>query len=166
VVAEPVDRPEEPVEPPPLVPVGEYTPAKAPRRSMSERVPVINPRIASIITGAFVGLVGVALAFLAGRGCEAVRGVGSCGGIGLLALLVILAIEVVLGAALLQAWRISDPTSTSFLGVGLVAVFVLLFLLSSLSSVWMVLVIPVLSALAYLLSWWVTATFVDGPDAY
>ena len=33
----------------------------------------------------------------------------------------------VLGAALLKAWRISDPTSTSFLAVGMVAVLALLF---------------------------------------
>jgi len=101
---------------------------------------------------------------LAGRGCEAVRGVGSCGGIGLLALLVIVAVEVLLGAALLKAWRLSDPVSNSFLGVGLAAVFVLLFLLGSLESVWMLLVIPVVTALTFLLSWWVTNTFVEGLD--
>jgi hypothetical protein len=48
--------------------------------------------------------------------------------------------------------------------VGLVAVFVLLFLLSSLESGWMVVVIPVLSGLTFLLSWWVTETFVEGVD--
>jgi hypothetical protein len=126
--------------------------------------PRMNPRLAAVLTGAIVGLVGVLLAYLSGTGCEAVRGVGSCGGIGLLALLVIVAIEVVLGAAILKFWRLSDPTSTSFLGVGLVAVFVLLFLLSQLDSVWMIVVIPALSGLTFLVSWWVTETFVDPPD--
>ncbi|MCW2710536.1 MAG: hypothetical protein JWP24_730, partial [Marmoricola sp.] len=121
----------------------------------------IDPRIATALTGALVGLLGVVLAFLTSRGCETVRGVGSCGGFGLLALLLIVAIEIVLGAALLKAWRIHDPVSTSLLGVGLVAVFVLLFLLSSLASVWTVLVVPVVSALAFVLSWWVTETFVE-----
>ena len=103
---------------------------------------MINPRLAVALTGGVVGLVGVALTTVAGRGCEVIRGVGSCGGIGLLALLVILVLEILLGAALLKAWRLTDPTSTSFLGVGLAAVFVMLFLLESLESVWMFLVIP------------------------
>ena len=72
---------------------------------------------------------GCGLTTVAGRGCEVIRGVGSCGGIGLLALLVILVLEILLGAVLLKAWRLTDPTSTSFLGVGLAAVFVMLFLL-------------------------------------
>ena len=103
----------------------------------------------------------MALTSLAGRGCEVIRGVGSCGGIGLLALLVILALEIMLGAVLLKAWRLSDPTSTSFLGVGLAAVFVLLFLLSSLESVWMFLAIPLLTVATFVLSWLITETFAE-----
>jgi hypothetical protein len=122
---------------------------------------VIAPLLAAAITGGVVGLVGVALTSVAGRGCEVIRGVGSCGGIGLLALLVILVMEVLLGAILLKAWRLSDPGSTSFLGVGLAAVFVLLFLLSQLESVWMFLVIPVVTVLTFVLSWWVTETLVE-----
>jgi hypothetical protein len=137
------------------------TATRSPRSPRSLKVPVIDPRAAAVLTGAIVGLVGVLLAFVAARGCEVVRGVGSCGGVGLFALLAILAVEVVLGATMLKAWRITDPTSTSLLGVGLVAVFVLLFLLSSLESGWMAVVIPVLSGLTFLLSWWVTETFVE-----
>ncbi len=37
----------------------------------------------------------------------------------------------------------------------------LLFFLNQLESVWMLLVIPVLTAMTFLLSWWVTETFVD-----
>jgi hypothetical protein len=130
-----------------------------PRRERTPReLPVINPRLAVAISGGAVGLVGVALTTVAGRGCEVIRGVGSCGGIGLLALLVILVLEILLGAVLLQAWRHTDPTSTSVLGVGLAAVFVMLFLLESLESVWMFLVIPVLSVVTFLVSWLVTET--------
>ena len=124
-------------------------------------LPRINPRVAAVVTGLIVGVVGVVLSFGASRGCEAVRGVGSCGGTGLFALLAVLAIEILLGAALLKAWRLSDPTSTSFLGVGLVAVMALLFFLESLESVWMLVVLPVLTAITFLLSWWVTETFVE-----
>ncbi len=101
--------------------------AETPRKERS--LPVINPRIAVVITGLIVGFVGVLLAWGASQGCESVRGVGSCGGIGLFALLAVVALEVVVGAALLKAWRITDPTSTSFLGVGMVAVLALLFFL-------------------------------------
>ncbi len=134
---------------------------RAPRERTPVSLPAINPRIAALVTGLVVGLVGVLLSFGASRGCEAVRGVGSCGGSGLFALLAVLAIEVVLGAVLLKAWGIVDPASTSFLGVGLVAVLALLFFLRSLESVWMLLVIPVLTAITFLLSWWVTETFVE-----
>jgi hypothetical protein len=134
------------------------------RGSTARQLPAVDPRIAVVLSGALVGFLGVVLTVLAGRSCEAVRGVGSCGGIGLLALLVIVAIEVLLGAALLKAWRLYDPVSTAFLGVGLVAVFVLLFLLSSLDSIWMFVVIPVVGAIAFLISWWVTTSFVEGSD--
>ena len=66
----------------------------------------------------------------ASQGCEAVRGVGSCGGIGLFALLAVLLIEVLLGVRPAQGVAAADPTSTSFLGVGLVAVMALLFFLA------------------------------------
>ena len=138
-------------------PVGE--PVGRRRRERTPReLPVINPRLAVAISGGVVGLVGVALTSVAGRGCEVIRGVGSCGGVGLLALLVILVLEILLGAVLLKAWRLTDPTSTSFLGVGLAAVFVMLFLLTSLESLWMFLVIPLLSVVTFLVSWLVTET--------
>ena len=140
----------------------EPEPVAAARTRTPRTLPVVNPRIAAVVTGAVVGLLGIALAYIASRGCEIVRGVGSCGGIGLLALLAVLAVEVIVGAIMLKAWRLSDPASTSFLGVGLVAVFVLLFLLSSLESIWMVVVIPALTAVTFLASWWVTTTFVEG----
>ena len=114
-----------------------------------------------MLTGVIVGLIGMVLATGAGRGCEAVRGVGSCGGLGLLALLVVLAIEVVIGGALLRAAHVTDPASTAFLGVGMMAVIALLFLIGSLESPWMLVVLPIVTGLTFLLSWWVTETFVD-----
>ena len=139
-------------------------PEKAPRVAKERApltLPAIDPRIAAAATGIAVGLVAVCLIILALRGCEAVRGVGSCGGFGLFALLAILGVEVLLGAALLKAWKFTDPTSTSFLAVGLVAVVAMLFFLDALDSVWMFVVIPVLTALSYVLSWWISRTFVE-----
>lgn len=134
---------------------------RKPRKSRSLKLPVIKPLIAALVTGLLVGLLTVVLTYLANRGCEGVRGVGSCGSFGLLALLAVVAVDVVVGAALLKAWRLTDPTGTAFLGVGLMAVFVLLFLLGSLESSWMLLVMPLVAAAGFVGSWWVTATFVE-----
>ncbi len=136
------------------------------RRVRKERpslvLPAVDPRIAVAVTGAVVGLAGVVLAYAAGRGCEAVRGVGSCGGgVGVVALLAVLTLMVALGAGLLTAWRIPNSTSTSLLAVGLVAVAAMLFFLGALESAWMLLVVPVLTALAFLGSWWVSEVLVD-----
>jgi hypothetical protein len=103
----------------------------------------------------------VLLALGASRGCEAVRDTSSCGGAGgLLALIAILAIEVAIGAALLKAWQVPDPASTSFLAVGIVATIAMLVFLEQLDSPWMLLVIPVMTAVAFVLSWWVTVSFI------
>lgn len=139
----------------------------APADALVARLPAINPLVAAILTGAFSGLAAVLLAFGAARGCEQVRSTDSCGGgLGLLALVVILALEVVIGANLLKAWRISDPFSTSFLGVGLVATLAMLIFLNDLNSSWMLLVIPLMTAAAFALSWWVTVRFIDEYDEH
>lgn len=114
--------------------------------------------------GLACGLVGIVLTIGALRGCEAVRGVGSCGGIGVFALLAILVVEVLIGATLLRACRVRDAVSTSLLGVGVAAVVIVLFLLGSLGDWWMVVVVPLVTAAGYLFSWWVTSRFVDVTD--
>ena len=129
---------------------------------LEARLPAINPLVAAILTGAVAGLATVLLAFGAGRACDAVRGTESCGGgAGLLAVVGILAIEVLIGAGLLKAWRIADPFSTSFLGVGVVATIAMLAFLDHINSPWMLLVIPLMTAVAFALSWWVTVRVID-----
>lgn len=140
----------------------------APAEALVATLPPISPILASLVTGVLSGLAAVALAVGASRGCEAVRDTSSCGGgLGLLALVAILAIEVVIGASLLKAWKIPDPFSTSFLGVGIVATVAMLTFLDSLDSVWMFLVIPVLTGATFVLSWWTTVRFIGeyDPDA-
>jgi len=124
----------------------------------------IPGHLAAIITGILCGIVSVLLSWLAASGCDAVRGVGTCGSFGVVALVAIIAIDVLVGGMLLRAWGVNDPVSTALLGVGLVAVFVMLFLLPSVGSMWMALVIPLLTALMFLLSWWVTAKIVETDD--
>jgi hypothetical protein len=138
--------------------------AKAPKAARQRnrlRLPRIDGRIAAVVTGAVIGVIGVFLGAGATKGCTAVKGNGGCGGLGILSIVVILAAMVLLGGLILRAAHVDDPTSTSFLGVALVAVIAMLFFLGSLDSRWMLVVIPCLTAVTFLLSWWVTQTFVE-----
>ena len=115
----------------------------------------------AVLTGVLVGLVTVGLTWGSMRLCELVRGAPSCGGIGLFVLLLILVAMIFLGAALLRLFGVSDPGSTSFLAIGLLAVVALLFLVDLLFNWWMIIVIPCVTLLTYTLSSWVTTSFVD-----
>ncbi|MFL6108899.1 MAG: hypothetical protein ACJ72L_18220, partial [Marmoricola sp.] len=137
----------------------------APAEALVSKLPGINPALAALLTGIISGAVCVLLAKGASVGCEAVRSNDSCGGgIGLLALVAILAVEVLVGANLLKAFKVTDPFSTSFLGVGLVAMVAMLFFLDVINKPWMLGVIPAITALSFLLSWWVTVRFVEESD--
>lgn len=126
------------------------------------RLPAIAPMRAAMVTGLVIGLLAVGLTFVALRGCELVRGTSSCGGgPGFFLLLAILVVLVVLGGWLLRAWDVSDPMSTSFLAVGLVAVVALLFLVDVLFSPWMLLVVPLVAVGTFALSHWVTTAFIE-----
>lgn len=128
---------------------------EAPRES---RAPLVNGLTAAVITGLLIGALMVGLTAASLRLCESVRGTSSCGNPGFLLLVAILIATVVLGSALLRFWRVPDPGSTSFLAVGLLAVLTLLFLVDVLANWWMIIVIPLLSALTFVLSYWVTTT--------
>lgn len=124
--------------------------------------PLLGLYQAAALTGVVVGAAMVVLTWLALRGCEAVRGTASCGGgPGFLLLIAIFVIAVLLGSALLKAFAVPDPGSSSFLAVGLVAVIALLFLIDFVDSWAMIIVIPLLSVAGYLASVWVTKTFVE-----
>jgi len=127
--------------------------------------PPVDPRLGVVLVGIVVGLIGVVLFYLAGVGCNAVRGVNSCGGLGVAALLLVSAVEIVVGAALLKAFALSDAASTSFLAVGMVAVIAMAFFFDALGSVWMFLVLPLLTGATFLVSWWISTSFVEDLDA-
>jgi len=135
---------------------------RAPRPARSE--PVVPGRIAAPLTGLVVGAAGGAATYGAMAGCEAVRGVSTCGGApGFFILVAILALMVLLGGVILRAFGVSDPGSTSFLAVGVVAVVAMLVLLDVIFSAAMFVVVPALSALAFLLAHWVTTRFDEHP---
>ncbi|HSE55799.1 MAG TPA: hypothetical protein VLB03_08695, partial [Nocardioidaceae bacterium] len=147
-------------------PTAEIPAPAARRRAKRERsgpsMPSVPGRIAAGLTGLLVGAAGGAATYGAMAGCEAVRGVSTCGGApGFFILVAILVLMVLLGAAILKTFGVSDPGSTSFLAVGIVAVVVMLTLLDVIFSPWMFAVVPLLSAASYLLAHWVTTRFDD-----
>ncbi|RYP87245.1 hypothetical protein EKO23_06475 [Nocardioides guangzhouensis] len=131
------------------------------RRSGGPILAGMPSRLAALVTGALVGLLAVGLTYAGLVGCDAWRGTQTCGGPGLLFLALILVAMVAVGALLLRAAGVADATSTSVLAVGLFAVVCLLVLIDALFSTWMVVVLPVVGALAYALAHWVTATYGD-----
>lgn len=154
----------------PAAPAAEKTPReprkprepKAPKAPRGDRAPLFVGRVAAIVTGLVVGAGLLALTAGGLEGCEAVRGTNSCGTApGMLALVVIFSLAVIAGRFLLALFKVPDPGSTSFLAVGLTAVVALLFFVDQLDSWPMLIVIPVLSAASYLLSWWVTTTYIE-----
>lgn len=147
-------------------PTQEDEPAAGRRVRVAPRLalPAVPGRVAAAIAGLLVGLTGSLSIYGAIAGCKEVRGVSSCGGApGFFILVAVLALCVLLGMVLLQALRVGDPGSTSFLAVGVVTVGVMLVLLDVVFSPWMFVVIPLLSAAAFLLSHWVTTRFEDEP---
>ena len=150
-----------------MAPVGPDAPAepreKRARPSLpSVSLPALGGYLAATITGLVIGLLLVGLTFGALRGCEAVRGTATCGGsAGLVLLVVIMALLITLGGLMLRAFGVPDPTSTSFLAMGMVAVISLLFLLDVLLSPWMLAVLPLITVAMYAAAQWVTTAFVD-----
>jgi hypothetical protein len=149
------------IEPEPLTRI-EQEDEDAEIAAQGDEPPLLPLYPAAAVTGVVVGGALILLIWLSLRGCEAVRGTSSCsGGPGFLLLVATFVVCVLLGGALLKVFSISDPGSTSFLGVGLVAVMALLFLIDVLDHWSMLIVIPLISVGAYLASVWVTRTFVE-----
>jgi hypothetical protein len=144
---------------------GQPTPEGGERKAEKERrglaLPALPGRTAAVLTGLLVGVLTVGATWASLRLCEVLQGTSSCGDPGFLLLLAIMVTMVLIGRALLGAWRVPDPGSTSFLAVGLLAVIALLFLVDVLENWWMIIVIPVVTMLTFALSHWVTATFIE-----
>lgn len=129
--------------------------------SLNFSLPALDGRIAAAIAGLVVGALAVVLTWGGMEGCEAVRGTSSCGGSGIGILVVIMVVLVLVGGAMLAAWKVTDPNSTSFLAVGLLAVVALLFLMDVIFEKSMIVVIPLVSVATYLLSHFVTTRFIE-----
>jgi hypothetical protein len=148
-------------------PVEDPTPeaeVRRPRRRMRMHLP--GP-LASVVTGLLAGLALVGLTAGALHACSSMHGTSSCGKPGILLLLAITAIVILLGSLLLRLLGVAAAGSTSFLGVGIAVVVILLALASVLDQSWVVIVVPTLTMLTYLAAWWLTTAYAapaDRPD--
>lgn len=125
------------------------------RRIAAWRLPHINLYLASVITGAVVGLTAVGLGFAAIRLFDQVRGVSTGGGLwGGLAFIAISLIVAWLGRALLAGFGSRSARLTSVLGV-IVTIFVILGLfLDQVQSSAAVVIIPLLAIASYAVAHW------------
>jgi hypothetical protein len=164
--AEPAVGATEPGAPTSGDPATSTAPEKAAGPTLRGRVrrPTLGGLPAAALSGLGVGVLAVLLTWLAGVGCDAVRGTTSCGGaIGLPLLLAGLVLLAWAGSLALRALGVTDAGSTSLLAVGILAVLVMVFLLGSLDEWWSAVAVPLLAAGCYAGSWWVT-TSVVGDD--
>ena len=143
----------------------EAEPASEPGQRKASRprpsLPSLPAPLAALLGGLVVGVFGAGLTWVSLTGCDALRGTESCGGAGVLVTFVILVLMVLLGGLVLAMLHLNDAKATSFLAVGVLFVVVLLTPQDALFSVWMFLVVPLVSAAAFVLAHWVTATFVE-----
>jgi len=116
---------------------------------------------AVVVTGLVVGLVVVGLTWASLRTCEAAQGTSTCGRAGYPLLLVVLALAVIVGSALLRVTQVPDPVSTSLLGVGVAAVVALVVLIDHLDQPAMVIVIPLVCAATFAGSHWLTTSVIE-----
>ena len=130
-----------------------------PRRLPSVALPGLP---AAAATGVAIGALAVLLAWLAGAGCSVVRGTSSCGGAVGLPLLLAGLVLLAWAGSLLRVLGVTDAGSTSVLAVGIMAVLVMVFLLGSLDEWWALGAVPLVAAVAYVASWWVTSSVVGG----
>ncbi|AXT86264.1 hypothetical protein C6I20_14460 [Aeromicrobium sp. A1-2] len=134
------------------------------RTVLAWRIPHIEPRLASIITGAVVGLVSIGFALLALEIFTQVRGVASGGGRwGSLTFVVVAFGAFFLGNLLLSAFGTAQPGLISFLGVVLAIVAILALFLGLAETQWAFLLVPTLGALTYATSNWLITLADSSP---
>jgi len=164
--AEPAPMPvtiREPDERPAAVP--QETEPETVREPRLRRVRRPGGLLAATLTGLVVGLGLVGLTWAALRSCGAVRGTTSCGGgVGYPLVALIFVAMVVVATVLLRLARVPEPTGTSLLGLGLAGVIALLFLVDVLLDGSMVVVIPLVTAGTFALSYWVTNNLAAPAD--
>jgi hypothetical protein len=123
--------------------------------------------LAAAATGLLVGSLSTGLVWVGMAGCDVWRDSPSCGGeLGLGLLTAVVAISWLVGRLLLGFAEVPDALMVSFLGIAVAMIVVLLFLIDETFSVWMWLVMPLLTAGTFVASAWLVRALggTTGPD--
>lgn len=144
---------------PPVIP-----PAPSRRRAARPASgPLVVPRYAgAAAAGLLAGIAMLCFVWLAFRSCEALSGTGSCdAGPGLIFLVVVFALTVLVGGALLGLLKLPEVGMTAFLAVGVTSLVAVLAPSGLLDSAAIVVLLPLLSAGAFAGSSWVATMQID-----
>ncbi|TCO17596.1 hypothetical protein EV652_11748 [Kribbella steppae] len=114
--------------------------------------PPLPPALILAVVGLLCGFATIALVWLSERGCERVRDTSNCGALGLPLLVLIVVVTIVLGGLALSRLAMPHPRLVAFLGVTFMLILVLAFLTENLSSPWTLGVVPVLTAITFLVA--------------
>ncbi|MGW1343334.1 hypothetical protein ACWCOV_19950 [Kribbella sp. NPDC002412] len=114
--------------------------------------PPLPPVVILAVVGLLCGFATIALVWLSERGCERFRDTTNCGALGLPLLVLIVAVTIVLGGLALSRLAMPNPRVVAFLGVAFMLIVVLAFLTENLSSPWTLAVVPVLTAITFLVA--------------
>ena len=104
------------------------------------------------VVGVLAGFVMVGLVWVSERGCDRVRESPNCGAAGFPLLVLAVIVTVILAAVALGRLGMPHPKLVAFLGVGFMLLVVLAFLSDDLFSTWTLPVVPVLTAITFLLA--------------
>ena len=140
------------------LPLEEETPRARSRPSVNLTLPQLPTRVAAAVVGLVVALTGVLMTWLILLGCTAVRGVASCGGVGLLGVVAVVVVQVLVGAVLLGALGVAESRSTAVLGVGLLSVVALVLGYASTPAVPLAVALLLLGPAAYVVAHGVTGS--------
>lgn len=114
------------------------------------RLPPQPPVRSALVVGLVLGLLAVAVGWVAGMVFSELRGTSSGGGVwGGLVVVTLGVVSVYGGGRLLRALGVDQPMTVSLLAVILVLIAILLFFVDLASGQWALLVVPALAAAAY-----------------
>ncbi|WP_432944208.1 hypothetical protein ACQPXM_02260 [Kribbella sp. CA-253562] len=114
--------------------------------------PPLPPLLVLAVVGLLAGFVTIGMVWLSERGCERFRDTSNCGAWGFPLLVLTVVVTVVLGALALSRLGLPHPRLVAFLGVGFMLLVVLAFLTEHLFTTWTLVVVPVLTAVTFLLA--------------
>jgi hypothetical protein len=114
--------------------------------------PPLPPALILAVVGLLCGFATIALVWLSERSCDRFRDTTNCGALGLPLLVVIVAVTMVLGGLALSRLAMPHPRLIPFLGVAFMVALVVAFLTGHFDSPWILAVVPVLTAITFLLA--------------